>query len=202
MSGAAPAPARLKPVTLQGRFVRLEPLSLAHWDDLCRVGLESALWRWIPTSVTTPEKMRAYIETALREQESGVSLPFAAIAMDSGRAIGSTRYGNIDLPNRRVEIGWTWYAPARQRTPVNTECKLLLLTYAFERLSMIRVEFKTDALNEKSRNALRRIGAAQEGIFRQHLICESGRIRDTVYFSILASEWPEKKRALETRLAR
>jgi RimJ/RimL family protein N-acetyltransferase len=192
----------LEPVTLRGRFVRLEPLSLAHANDLCRVGLDPELWRWIPSSVTTSEHMRGYIETALAEQESGVSLPFAVIAMDSGRAIGSTRYGNINLPNRRVEIGWTWYAPAYQRTPVNTECKLLLLGHAFERLGMIRVEFKTDVLNEKSRNALLRIGAMQEGIFRKHLICESGRIRDTVYFSILDTEWPEKKRALEARLGR
>jgi N-acetyltransferase len=145
--------------------------------------------------------MRGYIETALREREAGVSLPFAVIYLQSGRAIGSTRYGNINLPNRRVEIGWTWYGRELQRTPVNTECKLLLLTHAFERLAMIRVEFKTDALNNKSRNALLRIGAVQEGIFRKHLICNSGRIRDTVYFSIVDAEWPEKKRALEAKLA-
>lgn len=181
--------------------MRLEALSLAHCDDLCVVGLEPELWRWIPNQLATPEQMRAYIETALAEQQSGVSLPFAVIAMDSGRAIGSTRYGNVNLPNRRVEIGWTWYAPTHQRTPVNTECKLLLLTHAFERLGMIRVEFKTDVLNDKSRNALLRIGAVQEGIFRKHLICESGRVRDTVYFSILDTEWPEKKHALEARLA-
>lgn len=201
MSSTASALATLEPVTLQGKFARLEPLSLEHWDDLCRVGLEPKLWRWIPNQVATPEQMRAYIETALAEQESGASLPFAVIAMDSGRAIGSTRYGNINLPNRRAEIGWTWYAPTYQRTPVNTECKLLLLTHAFQQLGMIRVEFKTDVLNEKSRNALLRIGAVQEGIFRKHVICESGRVRDTVYFSILDAEWPEKKRALEVRLA-
>ena len=189
-------------MTLQGESVRLEPLSPSHWEDLCRVGLEPVLWRWIPNQVSTPEQMRSYIETALAEQQSGVSLPFAVVAMQSGLAIGSTRYGNINLPNKRVEIGWTWYAPAHQRTPINTECKLLLLTHAFERLGMIRVEFKTDALNDKSRNALLRIGAVQEGIFRKHLICESGRIRDTVYFSIVDTEWPEKKRALEARLAR
>jgi N-acetyltransferase len=201
LSGAI-AVERLQPVTLQGRFVRLEPLSLAHCDDLCRVGLVPVLWRWIPNEVTTPELMRAYIETALVEQQQGVSLPFAVVPMESGCAIGSTRYGNINLPNKRVEIGWTWYAPDRQRTPVNTECKLMLLAHAFEQLGMIRVEFKTDVLNEKSRNALLRIGATQEGIFRKHLICESGRIRDTVYFSILDTEWPDKKRSLESRLAR
>jgi RimJ/RimL family protein N-acetyltransferase len=193
---------RLQPATLQGRFVRLEPLSFDHCDDLCRVGLDPELWRWIPSQVTTPEQMRAYIETALAEQRQGISLPFAVITMESSRAIGSTRYGNVNLPNKRVEIGWTWYAPTHQRTPINTECKLLLLTHAFEQLGMIRVEFKTDVLNEKSRNALVRIGAIQEGIFRKHLVCESGRIRDTVYFSILDSEWPETKRALEARLDR
>jgi RimJ/RimL family protein N-acetyltransferase len=131
-----------------------------------------------------------------------VSLPFAVIHLESGRAIGSTRYGAINLPNKRAEIGWTWYAREFQRTPVNTECKLLLLSHAFETLGLIRVEFKTDARNEKSRNALQRIGAVQEGVFRKHLICQSGRIRDTVYFSILDTEWPEKKRALEAKLSR
>jgi RimJ/RimL family protein N-acetyltransferase len=191
---------RLQPVTLTGRFVRLEPLALSHLDDLCAVGLDAELWRWIPSSVGTREEMRGYIETALREQNAGGSLPFAVIHLGSGRAIGSTRYGNINLANRRVEIGWTWYGRGFQRSPVNTECKLLLLTHAFETLGMIRVEFKTDALNEKSRNALLRIGAMQEGIFRKHLICQSGRIRDTVYFSILDTEWPERKRTLEAKL--
>lgn len=174
---------------------------MAHLDDLCGVGLDPELWRWIPSQVTTRDDMRGYIKTALHEQETGASLPFVVIHVETSRAIGSTRYGNINLANRRVEIGWTWCAPAYQRSPVNTECKLLLLTHAFETLSMIRVEFKTDALNEKSRSALRRIGAVQEGIFRNHLICQSGRIRDTVYFSILDTEWPEKKHALEAKLA-
>ena len=189
-------------MTLTGRFVRLEPLSLAHLDDLCAAGLDPDLWRWIPSSVSTREDMRGYIETALREREAGVSLPFAVIHGERARAIGSTRYGNINLAKRRLEIGWTWYGREFQRSPVNTECKLLLLAHAFETLGLVRVEFKTDALNEKSRNALLRIGAMQEGVFRKHVICQSGRIRDTVYFSILDSEWPEKKRALEARLGR
>jgi RimJ/RimL family protein N-acetyltransferase len=191
----------LDAITLKGTVVRLEPLSLDHLDGLTRVGLDPALWRWIPVAVTSREEMRAYIETALAEQRAGLSLPFAVMDAHTGEAIGSTRYGNISEPNRRLEIGWTWYAPQRQRTAVNTESKLLLLTHAFERLGMVRVEFKTDALNEKSRDALLRIGAVQEGIFRKHLICASGRIRDTVYFSILDTEWPEKKRRLEERLA-
>lgn len=191
----------LEPVTLDGRVVRLEPLSLDHLDGLTTVGLAPELWRWIPSAVTSREEMRAYIETALAEQRAGQSLPFAVIDARSGEPIGSTRYGNISEANLRLEIGWTWYTPRRQRTAVNTESKLLLLTHAFERLGMIRVEFKTDALNEKSRTALLRIGAVQEGIFRKHLICQSGRIRDTVYFSILDTEWPEKKRRLQQRLA-
>ncbi|MGH6869968.1 MAG: GNAT family N-acetyltransferase [Rhizomicrobium sp.] len=191
----------LEPVTLEGRHVRLVPLSRDHLDDLGAFAFEPALWRWIPNQVTNRGELAAYVDTALQEQRDGQSLPFAVIDRASGKAIGSTRYGNINLPNKRAEIGWTWYAPDHQRTPVNSECKLLLLTHAFERLGMIRVELKTDGLNEKSRAAILRIGATQEGIFRKHLICQSGRIRDTVYFSILDSEWPEKKRALEARLA-
>jgi N-acetyltransferase len=190
----------LEPVTLTGRFVQLAPLSLAHVDGLCAAGLDPDLWRWIPFPVTTAEEMRAYVETALAEQAAGASLPFAVIHRASGAVIGSTRYGNISLPNRRVEIGWTWYAPAHQRSPVNTESKLLLLTHAFERLGLIRVELKTDALNAKSRAAILRIGGTQEGIFRKHLVCQSGRVRDTVYFSLLDSEWPEKKQALLAKL--
>jgi N-acetyltransferase len=190
----------LEPVTLTGRCVRLEPLTRAHLDGLCRVGLDPELWRWIPFPVTTREEMAGYVETALSEQAAGQSLPFAVIA--GGEIVGSTRYGTISEPNKRVEIGWTWYAASHQRSAVNTESKLLLLTHAFERLGMIRVEWKTDALNAKSRAAILRLGATQEGIFRKHLICRSGRIRDTVYFSMLDSEWPQKKPALEAKLDR
>ena len=144
----------VSPVTLEGRHVRLEPLSQAHHADLSSVGLDEDLWRWIPTPVRTPEEMSAYIQTALDEQARGVSLPFALIEKAGNRAIGSTRYGNIDLTHHRVEIGWTWVAPAWQRTAVNTEAKYLLLRHAFETLGCIRVELKTDSLNEKSRNAL------------------------------------------------
>jgi RimJ/RimL family protein N-acetyltransferase len=191
----------LQPVTLTGRFVRLEPLTWDHLEALCGAGLDPDLWRWIPFPVTNEDEMRDYVETALADQASGTALPFAVIHRTSGAVIGCTRYGAISEANRRVEIGWTWYARAHQRSAVNTEAKLLLLTHAFERLGMIRVELKTDALNERSRAAIGRIGAAQEGIFRRHLICRSGRIRDTVYFSILDSEWPDRKRALETRLS-
>jgi RimJ/RimL family protein N-acetyltransferase len=188
------------PVTLEGRHVRLEPLSQAHQADLVSVGLDEELWRWIPTPVRTPAEMSAYIATALDEQARGVSLPFALIEKASGRAIGCTRYGNIDRTHHRVEIGWTWVAAAWQRTTVNTEAKYLLLLHAFETLGCIRVELKTDSLNEKSRAAILRIGAREEGTFRNHMITASGRIRHTVYFSILDSEWPGVKSRLQSMM--
>lgn len=188
------------PVVLEGRHVRLEPLSQAHHADLAAAGLDEELWRWIPVPVRTPEEMSAYIATALDEQARGVSLPFALIEKASGRAIGSTRYGNIDRAHHRVEIGWTWVAPPWQRTAVNTEAKYLLLRHAFETLGCIRVELKTDSLNERSRNAILRIGAREEGTFRNHMITSTGRIRHTVYFSILDSEWPAVKSGLQSRM--
>ena len=192
----------IEPVTLEGRHVRLEPLSQAHHADLVAVGLAEELWRWIPTPVRTAEEMSDYIDTALQEQARGVSLPFAQIERATGRAIGSTRYGNIERTHRRVEIGWTWIAPAWQRSAINTESKFLLLKHAFETLGCMRVELKTDSLNERSRAAILRIGACEEGTFRNHMITASGRIRHTVYFSILDSEWPEVKTRLESRLRR
>src|SRR6266850_4451742 len=190
----------VKPMALEGQHVRLEPLAKPHLAGLAQVGLEEELWRWIPVPVRTVEEMAAYIETALQEQERGVSLPFALMEKATGRAIGSTRYGNIDRTHRRVEIGWTWVAREWQRTAVNTEAKYLLLKHAFETLGCIRVELKTDSLNEKSRAAILRIGARQEGIFRNHMITANGRIRHTVYFSIVDSEWPAVKARLESLL--
>jgi len=187
-------------VTLEGRHVRLEPLSQAHQPGLSAVGLEEELWRWIPTPVRSPEDMSAYIATALEEQARSVSLPFALIEKASGKAIGSTRYGNIDRVHHRVEIGWTWVAPPWQRSAVNTEAKYLLLRHAFETLGCIRVELKTDSLNEKSRAAILRIGAREEGTFRNHMITASGRIRHSVYYSILDSEWPAVKSRLQNML--
>ena len=191
-----PDPLDIRPVTLTGRLVQLEPLSLLHVDGLCEQGLDPALWRWIPSSVSTPEEMRAYVEAALAEQARGQALPFVIRELASGRIVGNTRFGNISAADRRLEIGWTWVAASHQRTGVNTEAKTLLLTHAFETLGAHRVELKTDALNEKSRHAIARIGAVQEGIFRRHMICASGRVRDTVYFSIIDSEWPAVKAKL------
>ena len=190
----------VQPVTLEGSHVRLEPLSLDHHADLCAVGLEEELWRWIPNQVRTAADMRGYIELALRAQADSSALPFATIDRASGRAIGSTRYGNIDRANRRVEIGWTWIGRAWQRTAVNTEAKYLMLRHAFETLGANRVELKTDSLNERSRRAILRLGAVEEGTFRKHMVTESGRIRHTVYFSIIDEEWPAVKARLEGML--
>jgi N-acetyltransferase len=188
----------VEPVTLEGRFVRLEPLTIDHVPALCRVGLEPQLWRWVPTAVTTVDEMRTYVVTALDEMRRAVSVPFVIVDRASDQVIGSTRYANIDTANRRLEIGWTWVTSSHQRTRANTEAKLLLLTHAFETLDMNRVEFKTDALNEQSRKAIARLGAVEEGTFRRHMvIAASGRIRDSVYFSIIDAEWP----AIKTRLA-
>ena len=187
-------------LVLEGMHVRLEPLAKTHLAGLARIGLEEELWRWIPTPVRTQEEMATYVETALDEQERGVSLPFAIIDRATGRAIGSTRYGNIDRTHRRVEIGWTWVAREWRRTAMNSEAKYLLLKHAFETLGCMRVELKTDSLNERSRAAILRIGAREEGIFRNHMITSSGRIRHTVYFSIIGSEWPAVKARLESIL--
>jgi RimJ/RimL family protein N-acetyltransferase len=189
----------VRPVTLQGRHVRLEPLSLAHLDPLAEVGLDAELWRWTLAQIGSKDDLRCYIEAALALQQAGSALPFAILSGD--RAVGSTRYGSIDRVNRRLEIGWTWVAKDWQRTSVNTEAKYLLLGHAFETLWCVRVEFKTDVLNEPSRRALLRIGATEEGTLRRHLLTEAGRWRDSVYYSILDSEWPAVKQRLEEKLA-
>jgi RimJ/RimL family protein N-acetyltransferase len=189
----------LHPVTLEGRHVRLEPLAQTHHAALCAIGLDPELWELIPYRVSTPEDMAAYIQTALDHQAARSALPFATV-IPSGQVIGSTRYMNIDQANRRVEIGATWIAGPWRRTAVNTEAKYLMLRHAFETLGCIRVELKTDSLNQRSRSAIRRIGATEEGTLRQHMITWSGRLRDTVYFSILDSEWPRVKRDLEQKL--
>ena len=192
----------VEPLTLAGKHVRLEPLALEHVDGLARVGLDPELWRWGLSTLTSAGDMRAYVETALDEQRRGVSLPFAIVDQASGEVVGSTRYGNIAPADRRLEIGWTWYAPSHQRTAANTEAKLLLLVHAFETLGAMRVEFKTDALNTASRAALARIGAVEEGTFRKHMLTASGRVRDSVYFSIVDTEWPAVKARLTSKLTR
>ena len=191
------------PVTLEGASVRLEPIRREHAELFWQVAKDALedIFRWIPYRMQTQEDFQRLVDKAFTEQERGESLVFATAERASGRVIGSTRFMNIDRTNRRAEIGSTWIAPAWQRTAVNTEAKYLMLRHAFEVWGCIRVELKTDALNQKSRAAILRIGAKEEGTLRRHLITWTGRVRDTVYFSILDGEWPEVKTRLEARLA-
>lgn len=189
------------PVTLEGLHVRLEPLSIErHFEGLAAIGLDPDLWLWTLSTVETREDLRAYLDEAMRELAEGRSLPFATIDRESGRIAGCTRFGNIDRRNRRVEIGWTWVGRPFQRTVVNTEAKYLMLTHAFETWSCIRVELKTNVLNRRSRDAMLRIGAVEEGILRRHGISDRGVVRDTIYYSVLDSEWPRVKEGLQKML--
>ncbi len=196
--GSAPTP-WTHPL-LEGDHVRLEPLTREHIPALVEIGLDPELWRWTTTRAETPEDMVRYVEAALAEAAAGRAFPFATVERSSRRVVGSTRFGVVDPGNRRVEIGWTWLARPWQRSAVNTEAKFLMLRHAFEAMGCIRVELKTDVLNQRSRTAILRLGAVEEGILRHHVIVEGGRIRDTVYYSILAGEWPGVKRRLEERL--
>jgi RimJ/RimL family protein N-acetyltransferase len=188
------------PVVLSGRIVRLEPLTLAHVPALAAAGLHDELWRWTTTQLRTESDLRDYVETALQWQAEGTALPFVTRAAGTNEVIGSTRFANIDRPNRRAEIGWTWVTPRWQRSGANVEAKYLMLQHAFEELGCNRVEFKTDSLNEKSRKALLGIGAKEEGTLRNHMVVWDGRLRHSVYFSVIASEWPGVKSRLERRL--
>ena len=196
-------PMLIEPVTLRGSIVRLEPMTLDHVLPLAQAGLDPELWRWVPTCVSTPEQMHDYVLQAMDECQRGSALPFVIVSQASGQVIGSTRFGNIDRANRRLEIGWSWLTPTQQRMGANTEAKRLLLAHAFETLGAYRVEFKTDALNETSRRAILRLGAVEEGVFRKHVVVQrTGRVRDTVYFSIIDTEWPAIKERLAERLKR
>lgn len=193
----------IKPVTLTGRVVRLEPLSQVHAPDLALVGQDDSIWAYIPyPPVHSEADMRAWVDDMLARQARGADLPFAVVHLASGRAIGATRYMDIQPANRGLEIGGTWYGRAFQRTAVNTEAKYLLLGHAFERLGCIRVQLKTDRRNERSQRAIERIGAVREGVLRHNMIMPDGHRRDSVYFSILAEEWPAVKARLEEILGR
>ena len=193
---------QLQPVTLEGQPVRLEPLTLEHAEALWLVGTDAEIWRWMPYTVQSEDDMRQYIRTALARQQAGTGLGFINILKERHQPVGATTYLNAEAANRRLEIGSTWISPAWQRSVVNTEAKYLQLCHAFEVLGCIRVEFKTDALNVKSRRAIARLGATEEGTFRNHMVMPDGRKRHSVYFSIIDSEWPTIKAHLEGLLAR
>src|SRR5215475_7171041 len=188
--------------TLEGAVVRLEAIRHEHAQHMWEVAKNDLddIFRWIPYAMRTAEDFRNLVDKAFAEQARGESVVFATVERSSGRVIGSTRFMNIDRANRRVEIGSTWIAPPWQRSAVNTEAKYLMLRHAFEAWGCIRVELKTDALNQKSRNAILRLGGKEEATLRKHLLTWTGRIRDTVYFSILDTEWPEVKTRLEAKL--
>jgi len=190
------------PITLQGSVIRLEPIRREHAEFFWQVAKDSldSIFQWIPYRMKTSEDFEQLVEKALAEQARGESVVFATVERSSGKVIGSTRFMNIDRINRRVEIGSTWIAPGWQRTAVNTEAKYLMLRQAFEVWQCMRVELKTDALNQRSRNAILRIGAKEEGMLRKHLITWTGRVRDTAYFSILDTEWIGVKSQLEAGL--
>ncbi len=190
----------IQPVTIEGERLRLAPLGMEHLDAFSEFALNEDLWRWRPHVVRTRDDLRHYIQSALEDQEAGNELCFTMVDRVSNKVVGSTRYMNIEREHRRVEIGSTFIAPAWQRTYVNTESKYLMLKHAFERWQCIRVELKTDSLNERSRRAILRIGAQEEGTFRNHMVMPDGRIRHSVYFSIVDSDWPAIKRELENRL--
>ena len=190
----------LAPIELTGAIVRLEPLKRSHAGELSRVGLHPELWRLQPKAIETSADIQAYVDTALEEQSRGVSLPFVIVHLPTGAIVGSTRFMDIALAHRRLEVGATWLTPAFQRTGANVEAKLLLFTHAFETLEVRKIVLKTETRNSQSRNAILALGAVEEGTFRQHLIAESGRVRDMVFFAVFASEWPAVKARLTARL--
>jgi RimJ/RimL family protein N-acetyltransferase len=190
----------LEPVSLSGAHVRLEPLSQAHCEGLTEAAKDGDLWKIWYTAIPKPEDMAKEIDRRLGLQKSGAMLPWTVFDAD-GQIAGMTTYMNVDAANRRVEIGSTWYAKRVQRSGLNTEAKLLLLQHAFEKLDCIAVEFRTHFFNQQSRRAIERLGAKQDGIFRNHQIAPNGTLRDTVVFSIIASEWPTVKAHLNYQLS-
>jgi RimJ/RimL family protein N-acetyltransferase len=192
-----------EPVLLQGSRVRLEPLDLdRHFEGLAAIGLDPDLWRWTLNVAETRDDLRRYLDEALREQREGRSLPFVTVDLAGGAVAGCTRFGNMDPKNRKVEIGWTWVGRPFQRSHVNTEAKFLMLGHAFEVWDCVRVELKTNVLNRRSRDAMLRIGAVEEGILRSHAISDRGVLRDTIYYSILAGEWPGVRERLLAMMGR
>lgn len=193
----------VEPVSLEGKTVRLEPMSEAHIPGLTQAGMDPLIWRYmLYGKIESEADMARWVQDILTRKAAGTDQPFAVIHKESGQVAGATRYLEIRPPHRGLEIGGTWYGTAFQRTMVNTECKYLLLRHAFETLDAIRVQFKADRRNERSLKAIERIGATREGVLRNHMVLEDGTFRDSVYFSILDREWPAVKTHLEDLLAR
>lgn len=193
---------QVEPVTLEGAHARLEPLALEHAEGVREAGDDDAVWAYLPfPRPRTVEEYRAMIRTALAAREQGREMPFAIVRTNDGRVAGSTRYLDIQPHNRSLEIGWTWLGADFRRTPINTECKLLLMGHAFERLGAVRVFFKTDSRNLRSQAALERIGAKREGVLRKHMILPDGYQRDSIYYSVVDDEWPEVKKKLKAMMA-
>ena len=185
-----------RPTVLEGRLVRLEPMSIAHLDGLADVAFDPAIWRWTIARPTDRAGLETWMLAAIAAADAGTEVPFVTVERATGRPIGSSRYMNIVADHRRLEIGWTWVGTAWQRRGANREAKLLMLEHAFEVLGCHRVEFKTDSLNERSRAALLGIGATFEGIFRKHMVMPEGRLRHSAYYSVIDDEWPRVKAAL------
>ena len=191
----------IKPVVLEGGHVRLEPMTEAHVPGLTKIGAGQAFWDFmVYGKMETEDDMHGWVRDILSRAEKRTDLPFVAIHLASGRVAGATRYLNIMPNDKGLEVGGTWYGLDYQRTAVNTECKYLLLTHAFETLGCIRVQIKTDSLNVRSQKAIERIGGVKEGVLRNHMILPNGRIRHSVYYSILDAEWPDVKKRLEEML--
>lgn len=192
----------VRPVVLEGRIVRLEPLGLEHLDDLARVAFEGNLWRWTVVQPTDRAGLEAWIRAAVANREGGSEMPFATVDQASGRAVGSTRFMSIVPEHRRLEVGWTWVGLAYQRTGANREAKYLQMRHAFETLGANRLEFKTDSANEKANPALLGVGASFEGTFRNHMIMPGNRLRHSNYYSVAVEDWPSVRALLEARLER
>ena len=195
-------PVDLQPITLRGAHAELVPLEPEHAPALWRAGADPEIWRWMPFAIHSGAEMVTFVARILDMQARGQTLPFAIFATDEPEPIGSTSYLAADAQHKRIEIGATWLSARWQRTAINTECKYLLLRHAFEMLGCMRVEFKTDANNARSRTALRRIGATEEGTLRRHMLLSDGRVRDSVYYSVLDVEWPAVEQRLRTMLDR
>ena len=192
-----------QPIVLEGTHARLEPLDSCHAEDLFAVGGDERIWLYLSRpKLASVADAREMIEAAKAAAADGSQLPFAIVERKSGRAVGSTRYLDIRRQDRGLEIGWTWLGTAYQRTPINTECKYLLLRHAFETLGAVRVQLKTDLRNRRSQKAIERLGAVREGVLRKHMVLWNGFIRDTVYYSVLDDEWPDVRRQLEALLER